>query len=213
MKLLPTKNPDIPSEADNRKSWKYYARRNEYFRLLLSTRKPYENLRDTHTPVLKLKLWPAHRRHYAMHLYWVRDSIWGGGRGVCRTLPVMLGLPAWLRTTNKTKNLKWDIDLKRRLKCTKVPHPDTAAIPDIYFVFQNECDYYIALCSSEKMSCIENANACENRTRANGKQCMMQMPVRTAEQLYRDDSHFVPQSICDSVLWNDPVFIMKWPSL
>ena len=41
------------------------------------------------------------------------------------------------------------------------------------------------------MACIENVNACENRIRANGKQCMMQMPVRTAEQLYRDDSHLV----------------------
>ena len=50
------------------------------------------------------------------------------------------------------------------------------------------------------MACIENVNACENRIRANGKQCMMQMPVRTAEQLYRDDSHLVLDSIRDSVL-------------
>ena len=44
------------------------------------------------------------------------------------------------------------------------------------------------------MACIENVNACENRIRANGKQCMMQISVRTAEQLYRDDSHLVLES-------------------
>ena len=93
MKLLPTKNPDIPSEADNRKSWKYYARRNEYFRLLLPTRKPHENLRDIHTPVLKLKLWPAHRRHYAMHLYWDRVSIWGGEEAFAAPSLVCWGSP------------------------------------------------------------------------------------------------------------------------
>ena len=42
------KNPHIPSEADSRKSSKYYARRNEYFRLFPPTRKPHKNLRDTH---------------------------------------------------------------------------------------------------------------------------------------------------------------------
>ena len=87
----------------------------------------------------------------------------------------------------------------------------------IYLVFLNECDYYILWYSHsvhpEKWHALKNVNACENRIRANGKQCMMQMPVRTAEQIYCGYSHLLLQRICDSVLWYDSVFIVKRPCL
>ena len=161
-----------------------------------------------------LEPWPAHRRQYAMHLYWNRGSIWGGGSCVCCTFPGMPGLPAWLPYHKLKKNLKWDIDLKKKVKVSQSTTSQHCRPTRLYLVFQNECDYYIAisLCSSRKMACIENVNVCENCIQANCKQCMMQMPVRTAEQLDHDYSHLVLQGICDSVLWNDPVFIMKWPS-
>ena len=42
---------------------------------------------------------------------------------------------------------------------------------------------------------------------------MLQMPMRTTEQRYPDDSRLVFQSVCDSASWNDPVFITLDPGL
>ena len=49
--------------------------------------------------------------------------------------------------------------------------------------------------------------------RENGKHCMTQMPVKIAEQIYRGNSHLVFQSVCDSVLWKEPILLLLTQSL
>ena len=105
------KNPLIPSEADSRKSLKYYARRNEYLLLFPPFRKPHKNLRDTHTrsnavTCVSTSVCCASVLGSQRHM----------GRGKWRLPhpPWYAGVPCMI-IVSQIKNLKWHIELKTKV--------------------------------------------------------------------------------------------------
>ena len=188
------------------------------FRFLsLPIRKPHENLRNTHTPVLMLKLWPSHRREHAMHRYWDDGSILdlGRGSGVCRTLPGMLGLPAWLP---QIKNLKWDIELRNESKkapkyniTTLPPHPISFLCSKVKLII---ILWYSHSVHPEKWHALNHVNACKNyiwemASKACCK-CLWELKSNhtvTTFTLFFKIYVILHYIMTQSLLWNDTVFI------